>query len=274
MSKKTNEGYSTQIHKILGDFNIKNHIVDRSIVLNSKNNNTVDSKIQVAKGINTLSNIETQNGSRQEIYSENSSYRDSKDQDSVISKIDYENKDKNSRKTSSDNRDSSVDWNPLNYASDLGKKTKAKLRQGLDYVENLKNALKKKINNNSDVSTKNIQEGNSNPLKCTCECEIDSETCENAMFWANSLDIKNVNLLTKTYRDILSKAEREKDYTKQIKNDLHRTLPEVDYFKAGQEGSVKLENVLIATSCYDPGVGYVQGMNFIGASILYHAEEV
>jgi len=34
-----------------------------------------------------------------------------------------------------------------------------------------------------------------------------------------------------------------------------------------------LENLLNTFAKYDPQIGYVQGMNFIAASLLYHAEE-
>ena len=34
-----------------------------------------------------------------------------------------------------------------------------------------------------------------------------------------------------------------------------------------------LERVLQCYAKYDPKIGYVQGMNFVTASILYHAEE-
>lgn len=276
-SNNINEEYTTQIHKILGDFNIKNHIVDRSIVLNSRNKCMADCKIQVAKGISTFSNMDANSVNKQDHNSVEKSYKDSRDQDQTIKKVDYKKDEKKQSRNNSNDRERSSDFfnNPLTYASDLAKNTKQKFKQGLDYVENLKNVLKKKMNNNSNsnTTTKNLQDGNSNPLKCNCECEVGSETCELAMNWQQSLDIKNMKLLTQTYRDILAKAEREKEYTKQINNDQHRTFPEIDYFKASQDGSSKLENVLIATSCYDPNVGYVQGMNFIGACILYHADE-
>lgn len=54
---------------------------------------------------------------------------------------------------------------------------------------------------------------------------------------------------------------------KQIKNDLHRTFPDLNYFMRDSAGAQSLENILTAVSCYDPQVGYVQGMNFIAAAI-------
>lgn len=36
---------------------------------------------------------------------------------------------------------------------------------------------------------------------------------------------------------------------------------------------IALERVLNAFAKYDPQIGYVQGMNFIVGSLLYHAEE-
>ena len=40
-----------------------------------------------------------------------------------------------------------------------------------------------------------------------------------------------------------------------------------------EEGRTKLSNVLIAYARWDPHVGYVQGMNFIVANLLLHADE-
>lgn len=57
----------------------------------------------------------------------------------------------------------------------------------------------------------------------------------------------------------------------QINIDLGRTYPDEDYFS--EEGRDALQRVLIAYSKYDPGVGYVQGMNFVAGAILWHTGE-
>lgn len=59
---------------------------------------------------------------------------------------------------------------------------------------------------------------------------------------------------------------------KQIDLDVARTYPDEPYFALGP-GKVPLRRCLIAFSKYDIALGYVQGMNFIMASLLWHATE-
>ncbi|CAI2359796.1 unnamed protein product [Moneuplotes crassus] len=54
-----------------------------------------------------------------------------------------------------------------------------------------------------------------------------------------------------------------------IENDLTRTFPTEEYYKP-PEAKQTLFNVLKAYTLYDTKCGYVQGMNFIAASLLYH----
>jgi len=54
--------------------------------------------------------------------------------------------------------------------------------------------------------------------------------------------------------------------------DLNRTFPAAKFFCVG-EGQAQLKRVLTAYSFYDSKVGYVQGMNFLAAAILFHASE-
>ena len=54
--------------------------------------------------------------------------------------------------------------------------------------------------------------------------------------------------------------------------DLTRTFPKCTQFQDVQ-GQIQLKRVLLAFSRYDPNLGYVQGMNFIVGSLLYHANE-
>jgi hypothetical protein len=96
---------------------------------------------------------------------------------------------------------------------------------------------------------------------------VGEETCERAYSWLNHRGPPNLNLLSKKYNAILTTGVREKDMMKQIKNDLHRTFPDLNYFMRDSAGAQSLENILTAVSCYDPQVGYVQGMNFIAAAI-------
>jgi len=59
----------------------------------------------------------------------------------------------------------------------------------------------------------------------------------------------------------------------QIEKDIYRTNPDWKYLNQEIGGGKILGRILITFSKYDPIMGYVQGMNFIAASLLYHAEE-
>ena len=59
----------------------------------------------------------------------------------------------------------------------------------------------------------------------------------------------------------------------QIKRDLNRTFPTCEFYKEGGVGQLQLERVLTTFTKYDPGIGYVQGMNFIVGALLYHCPE-
>ncbi|CAD7702176.1 unnamed protein product, partial [Ostreobium quekettii] len=70
-------------------------------------------------------------------------------------------------------------------------------------------------------------------------------------------------------------AHAECGLSSQIEKDLHRTFPNHVYFaEEGGEGQQALFRVLKAYACYDPEVGYVQGMSSIAAVLLlYMCEE-
>lgn len=64
-----------------------------------------------------------------------------------------------------------------------------------------------------------------------------------------------------------------KENVQQIKKDLSRTYPTCKYFAEQGPGQRAMENVLLAYAKYDTQVGYVQGMNFVVAALLYHCSE-
>ncbi len=59
----------------------------------------------------------------------------------------------------------------------------------------------------------------------------------------------------------------------QIDRDLERTFPMNANFSKEGACYPKLRNVLIAFANYDKQVDYVQGINFIAGSLLYHCSE-
>jgi hypothetical protein len=63
-------------------------------------------------------------------------------------------------------------------------------------------------------------------------------------------------------------------YPYEIKKDLRRTQIGNEEFKLDPEsGKNRLFNVLNAYSCYDPEIGYSQGMNFLVAVLLKRLDE-
>jgi len=59
----------------------------------------------------------------------------------------------------------------------------------------------------------------------------------------------------------------------QIKRDLNRTFPDCPFFFENAEGQIMLQRVLTSLCKYDPSIGYVQGMNFVVGTLLYHCSE-
>ena len=60
---------------------------------------------------------------------------------------------------------------------------------------------------------------------------------------------------------------------KQIERDLHRTQPDHPAFQSKQMIEM-LKEVLIGYAQIDEEVGYVQGMNFIAAALVYHCQNI
>lgn len=58
-----------------------------------------------------------------------------------------------------------------------------------------------------------------------------------------------------------------------IDADIERTFTDIEFFQQ-EKTKNSLKRILIALTNYEQTVGYVQGMNFIAAVLLYHAGEV
>ncbi|EGR28686.1 hypothetical protein IMG5_170380 [Ichthyophthirius multifiliis] len=82
-----------------------------------------------------------------------------------------------------------------------------------------------------------------------------------------------INKLKQKHAQFNYKKECEKEsiYDKQILKDVPRTYSDFQYFfNEKNEGQTRLYRILKAYAFFDPEVGYVQGMNFIVASLLIH----
>jgi len=70
------------------------------------------------------------------------------------------------------------------------------------------------------------------------------------------------------YKNLLDSMPKNFLYEETINLDLHRTFPELNYFKK-PENIQKLKNILMAFSLRNNTIGYCQGFNFIVAKLLY-----
>ena len=77
-------------------------------------------------------------------------------------------------------------------------------------------------------------------------------------------------ILRKKYTDLI--FENNNIYDKEIKNDLTRTFPDNILFKYGNRYYNKLYHILTAYSNFNKNIGYVQGLNFLAAHIIYFFE--
>ncbi|KAB8342794.1 hypothetical protein FH972_022392 [Carpinus fangiana] len=70
------------------------------------------------------------------------------------------------------------------------------------------------------------------------------------------------------YEELVNSADKhDPSVAQQIQMDIHRTLTDNIFFRAGQ-GVAKLNEVLLAYARRNPEVGYCQGMNLIAANLL------
>ncbi len=117
--------------------------------------------------------------------------------------------------------------------------------------------------------------------KCKCAKEKGARMCERAKWWLYSANHQksgktfSYEAMKCNYQAILKlDCEIEEEVEQQIKRDLSRTFPRHKWFINGG-GMEELHRVLRAYAIYSKHIGYVQGMNFICGTLLYHcAEEV
>ena len=139
----------------------------------------------------------------------------------------------------------------------------------IDYLLSL--LLKKNQNQQDTISP--------NETNCLCSRKIHPDYCDKI---ADLFEYSKVPIL---FNEKEAKEQYQKLYfidsndlkigdgnKKQIEKDLNRTFPGSVLYESNF-GKNKLNNVLLAFSNYDKEVKYVQGMNFIVGSLLFHCEE-
>ena len=78
-------------------------------------------------------------------------------------------------------------------------------------------------------------------------------------------------ILRKKYTDLI--FENNNKYDLDIKKDLTRTFPNNELFKYGNIYYNKLYHILTAYSNFNKNIGYIQGLNFLAAHIIYFFED-
>ncbi|KAL4445131.1 hypothetical protein ABPG74_018859 [Tetrahymena malaccensis] len=112
-------------------------------------------------------------------------------------------------------------------------------------------------------------------LGCSCDLNLKQDaTCSKAYQWLfKEYKKEELEGLKKTYNNLKNHHLPEMEpCMQQIEKDLQRTFPQLEMFQ-NEKHINSLRNLLQTVAKYDPVIGYVQGMNMIGASLLYHAEE-
>lgn len=112
-------------------------------------------------------------------------------------------------------------------------------------------------------------------LKCTCGKYLKLPCCVRAKYWLALIYTKrkltfDYEKSSLQYKELLELAE---EASSTMRKDLSRTFPAAKFFVNGGEGQEQLKRILTAYAVYDSKVGYVQGMNFIAAALLFHASE-
>lgn len=159
-------------------------------------------------------------------------------------------------------------------------------KQNNDYSKNdfksFKDFGKKKIKNKGNKTLADKLKKRFNELKLTfhefsffsCNCEIfrfNKEKCFKISKLLKIINSPTDKDIFNTYKFILEK-KISKECKSQISKDIKRTFSGSKYFNKHTQAYKKLERLLKAISTYK-NMGYVQGMNFISASFLWHCEE-
>jgi hypothetical protein len=102
---------------------------------------------------------------------------------------------------------------------------------------------------------------------CSAQCQpFHTNSCSFSHYWGHLTHSLNFSSL-----DYYAIKEISSEY-EQIELDLARTFPTYEYFASAQ-GKRALSSVLNRLANFMPVPGYVQGMNYIVAALLWHSSE-
>ena len=110
---------------------------------------------------------------------------------------------------------------------------------------------------------------------CKSDCRrAFPDSCPTAHKWCHLTQVPaNRTEIYYQLQQISIESDTYKQYLLQIEVDLTRTFPDLEYFTNGL-GVGALRRVLRSFVKYHYQLGYVQGMNYIVCSLLWHASEV
>ncbi|CAI2370586.1 unnamed protein product [Moneuplotes crassus] len=160
-----------------------------------------------------------------------------------------------------------------NYQNNLNLRTVN--QKILRKVEDSKGTRSTQYDSHEDSRGENAQ------YKCECG-NVNTYHCEAAQKWTEYADQNYSKSFeyekdAKIFHDLLKLANTDtiaQESLLQIRNDVSRTMGDEEYFKKSNKGYNNVADVLTAFSLYDKSCGYVQGMNFIAASLAYHCDSV
>eukprot|EP00347_Sterkiella_histriomuscorum_P015391 403357196 len=151
--------------------------------------------------------------------------------------------------------------------------------------ENIKLQKKQKLNKSVDDDFE-LEDFNADEdiqdigKQCECSRRLSNFNekdfmCQHAKTWIEITyqDKYDHEIFKKMYEGFLTSAPQLRYLRNMIKKDVERTFTNYSCFQQPQM-QIALMRVLIAYAHYEPQISYVQGMNFVAASLLYHAGEV
>lgn len=111
----------------------------------------------------------------------------------------------------------------------------------------------------------------------SCNCELirlNDKKCYKASRILTLIKDSSPDQIEQTYKHVLKNTKLDEVNMSQIHKDIIRTYSNKRYFNNEKEkrGYERLERLLISISSFE-NIGYVQGMNFIAASMIWHCDE-
>ena len=150
---------------------------------------------------------------------------------------------------------------------------KGRKRRGSSLDSNTSKLIQLRSNHKLQCNCKKIGKYLKRNCKDGCRDQF-LDSCPKAHKWCHMTQVPlNRKEIYNQLDFITIDSDLYKNYINQIEIDLTRTFPDIPYFTTGN-GVNAMRRVLRAFVKYHYQLGYVQGMNYIVCSLLWHASEV